>query len=470
MSEHTDKLLQECLAGLDAGLTPEDCLSAWPSERDNLEPLLRQAMLLRMAYAATPREEFRASARDKLMFMAGREAKQVLQVTPSDDFVHATRQRLLNQAGASAQEALRAVPPPRLAFWLNARRRLLEAGSSRPVPTPTRSGAMAYRLAMSAAVVVLAIAVAGLAYFSTQTAKPSVSAELASIEQQLNEIEQQTNAGNPNATSLIADNISRTVATLDKISPAQASSPEAEKAKELLGRQQNLVNQASADPSTSSAPEIQQARQLLNQPEVKIFAAGVSSGVTPVAAQTQPTVAPSGTSAAEASPSPPATSTSVVETPAVVSPLGPNLIRLRSAFGDEIGDLSWNWLETQDYKVLIPSTWTVVGPNFDSTGVARLDANRVFIVAPGVLELNINLGSGEIIALLPDGTQFGLREETALGGERVSVTELIVRFPSVAVALDHMLSSVVHTLPTPTPTALPPTATPSPPPTVTATP
>ena len=70
-----EELLQECLDGYDAGLTPEECLSAFPGERAELEPLLRQALSLRVAFANSPSEDFRLDARQKLMF-AGRTRRQ----------------------------------------------------------------------------------------------------------------------------------------------------------------------------------------------------------------------------------------------------------------------------------------------------------------------------------------------------------------------------------------------------------
>src|SRR5262249_24586897 len=144
-------MLQECLAAYDAGVSPKDCLSAYPTHRAELEPLFRQALSLRFSYAASPSEEFRARAKDTLMFAAGpygaqgfagtpdrefakdarakfmhaagAQAQEALRSLPDPDprYVARTRRRLIYSAGAEAQEALRAVPPPRLPFWWNAR-------------------------------------------------------------------------------------------------------------------------------------------------------------------------------------------------------------------------------------------------------------------------------------------------------------------------------------------------------------
>ena len=59
-----EQMLQECLDGYEAGLTPEECLSAYPAHRVELEPMLRQALSLRVAYATSPSDEFRHQTRD----------------------------------------------------------------------------------------------------------------------------------------------------------------------------------------------------------------------------------------------------------------------------------------------------------------------------------------------------------------------------------------------------------------------
>jgi hypothetical protein len=468
MTRGTEQLLQECLLALDQGLTPEECLSAWPERRGELEPLLRQAMLLRVAYAARPAPEFRFRARESLMFMAGREARQALAAQPNEAFLRRTRQRVLSAAGAAAQESLRAVPPPRLPFWSNARRRLLEAAAApRPAPRPAYGGVLAFRGALSAAVLVLAVAVAGLAYFTVQRPEPSIGAQLASIDQQLREVEEQASAGQPVAPEQIAAVTSKLVSVADKVSANPVQAPAA---KELIDRTQVLAQQVG---DTQSAAK-------LNDAEVKISAAGIASPITPVV-QVQPTVAtnlapagstpsaPAAASPTAAAPAPTGTAAAVVALP----PLGPGDIRLRPAVGDVTAGLNWALLETSTYRVLVPTSWSVNGVQFDANGVGKLDIQRITIIAPEGLFLNINLNSGEINGLTSDGTQLALREETSQGGERMSVVELVGRVPALAIPLDHLLSSVVHSLPTPVPTATSTatqTSTPPPAPTGTPTP
>ncbi|HEY7269380.1 MAG TPA: hypothetical protein VH951_06105 [Dehalococcoidia bacterium] len=451
MTKGADQLLQECLAGLDAGLTPEECLSAWPERRDALEPLLRQAMLLRMAYAARPAPEFKARARESVMFMAGREARQALAGQPSDAFVRRSRQRFLTAAGAQGQEALRAVPPPRLPFWANARRRFLEAATSEPVRRPAPyGGVLAFRGALSAAVLVLAIAVAGLAYFTVQKPEPSIGAQLASIDQELRAVEQQASAGQTVAPEQIAAVTNKLASVGDKASTDPVQAPAA---KELIDRTKTLAQQVAAD---SPEPQVQASIQKLNDLDVKISAAGVLTPITPVSAQTQPTVTtnlaqPTSTPPAAPPTTEPAAASTAV--PTALPPLGPNDIRVRVLPNDTSFGLTWVEVETQHFQFAVPANWALVGPNIGANGIGRYDVPRLtFVSNVDGFTLLADVNSGEIDSLV-GGNLLPLRAETALGSARISIDELITRTGTLAPQLDHMLASVVHSVPTPTPTA-----------------
>jgi hypothetical protein len=467
MSTDMDRQLQECLAGLDAGLTPEECLSAWPESRNELEPMLRQAMLLRVAFTGAPAPEFKTRAREKLMFMAGREATQAMDAKPSEAFVYRTRQKLMRAAGASAQESLRSVPPPRLAFWMNARRRLLETATSRHLTPAPRSGILAYRSALSAAVVVLVFVVAGFAYFTVQAPKQTVGAELASIDQQLREVEQQNSAGNRASPDVLADLSTKTVAAVGKIHPEAAQAPLADKAQDLIDRQKVLVQQAV---DSGPAPlALQTAQQQLGQAEakaqeVRISAAKAPDSNTPVpqaAATLAPvnTAAPAVATAAPATPAPSASST------VAGLPLGPNDIRLRVVPGDTAFGLTWAEVETEHFRILIPASWQLIGPSFDANGLGHVEVLRLTFDAPDGAIIQANASTGEIQAII-NGNSLVLRNKTALGGARLTVSDLVAETGAYAGQLDHMLGSVVHVVPTPTPTAtstatpLAPSATP----------
>lgn len=455
MSKKLDMLLQECLAGLDAGLSPEECLSAWPAHRDRLEPMLRQAMLLRLSFAAAPSPEFRARTRERFMFAAGREARQALAVQPDPHFVQTTRLRLLNAAGAAAQEALRSVPPPRLAFWMNARRRLLEAGTTGPAAA---SGAMAPALRMgfsAAAVLVIAISVAAMAYFTTQSGgTTSVGAELAAIDQQLREIEQQTDLGRPASTETFIDLSKRAAAVVDRMSTEQPQAALATKAQDVI----DSIKQAA---STSPDAKLQVEQQLAPA-EQKLFALQASTPLAqPTSAASTPVPASTTAAASAAAASP--TTAVPAGTPV---PLGPNQARIRAVPGDTTAGLSWSELTTERFRVLLPTSWQLIGPTFGAGGIGTLDGSRIRVVEPGGTSLVIHVGSGEIQALV-NGLFVVLRSED---GTRMTVDNLVAVAGPLADELNHILESVAHTPPAPAPTATPTRTATSAPPAASATP
>ena len=96
-SKKIEDLLQQCLEGYDGGMTPDECLSAFPAQRSVLEPLLRQALTLRMSYASAPSEGFMARAKESLMFHAGRDVVTAMSVEPNEDFKMDARQRLIEK-------------------------------------------------------------------------------------------------------------------------------------------------------------------------------------------------------------------------------------------------------------------------------------------------------------------------------------------------------------------------------------
>src|SRR3954468_22194544 len=210
MSKKLEDLLQQCLEGYDGGMTPDECLSAFPEQRAELEPLLRQALTLRMSYASAPSERFMARAKESLMFAAGRDVVAAMSVEPSADFKMDARQRLIMAGGAAVQESLRDVPPPRLPFWVNARARMLEAAKNPPAPRPRPVLTGSPALSMSLAGIVAAVAIAGAAFFTTQGGQPSAAAEFAAIERQVSTIEQQQRDGVFVSPDLLADITKRT--------------------------------------------------------------------------------------------------------------------------------------------------------------------------------------------------------------------------------------------------------------------
>src|SRR3954471_7688755 len=103
-SKRIEDLLQQCLEGYEGGMSAEECLSAFPEQRAELEPLLRQALTLRVNFASAPSERFMARAKEGLMFAAGRDVVAAMSVEPNLDFKMDARQRLIMAGGAPVQE------------------------------------------------------------------------------------------------------------------------------------------------------------------------------------------------------------------------------------------------------------------------------------------------------------------------------------------------------------------------------
>ncbi|MPZ49152.1 MAG: hypothetical protein GEU75_07615 [Dehalococcoidia bacterium] len=426
--ERIDEMLQECLAAYEHGLTPEECLSAFPEQRAVLEPLFRQALSLRFAFANSPRQEYRQRTRERLLFAAGRDVSHAYSSQPDELFVERARRRLVANAGAGAQEALRNVPPPRLPFWVNARRRLLEAAAM-PRPRAAFPMALALRGSLSAAVVVLAIAVAGLAYLTSQTRPQGVSAEVAQLEVQWQEVQDQLASGRPVQTDVIVELTTKasTLATRLSAEPAQAAqAPVAEKLSAIIDSQQDVVNE-------SPAPELVQAQQQLNQAEekVRILASRVESPTSQPSAAASTTPEPTNTPAATATARPGPTATP--------APVLTGQVRMRLLPGDTTYGLSWTEVRTSNMSFVIPATWEVTNVVVNSSGIATLDSSWLSIEGDGVAVL-ANTRNGEIQSLI-EGERIELRTE-GKNGEVIDLEELVQVADEAALPLRHMLASL----------------------------
>jgi len=479
--DEIDQLLEKCLAAYDAGLTPEECLASWPGQRDALEPLLRQALLLRVAYATTPSEEFRDRVRAKLMFragrevrqalaaepdpefrdrlhskvmfVAGREARQAYEMKPDPAFVTRTRNRLRYAAGEAAQEALRAVPPPRLAFWSNARRRLLESATSPRRQTTPRAVALTMRAGLSAAVLVLALSLAGVLYLTSRGHPSAASAELASLDQQVHQIEQLAAAGVPVQADTLAELSGRTLTLAGTVNTDQSLAPLADKLQPLIDRQQEVVNRVAPDSSTRP-PALREVQQQLSQAEQQVRIAAARSELPP-APQQQATIAPAATlqPSATAGLPPPTT------VPLLPGLLGPNLVRITALPNDHTFDLPWGEIATDRFRATIPANWTLVGLTPNAIGLAGLEQPRITLYGPAGVIVLLDTSTGEIDALA-NGQLLVLKERGATG-KPIAVTEIVAKAAPVARELSHIAETAAFAgpaaapvLPSATPTAI----------------
>jgi hypothetical protein len=503
--KHIEELLQLCIAAFDSGSAPEECLAAYPEHRAVLEPLLRQAISLRVAYACSPRPEFREQAKRRFMFAAGREVSQALSAQPSSEFVKRAknrfmftagrevaaafeqdpdkefvqdaRQRLIHAAGSEAQETLRNVPPPRLPFWSNARRRLLETAreqqNGHPVARRAGSGSLALRASLSAAVVVLAVAVAGLAYMVGFQSQPqSANAEYAALERDLQELEQQALSGQPISASAVQQVAERTNKLLDKIdSPGEQKL--VEKLPALIERQKEVVLAAST--GGPIAPELQQAQLQLTQSANKVeeIRQAVAQTELPTStaepaaiATAPPTQEPSPPPAAAATAPPADTPVATASPVATSSPVEEKTVLISPLTDDRTNGQAWKQVQTANISLAIPDAWRLAGVELDSSGRAELEANSLVFTADGIV-ISVNLNTGNINAVIGDQPQLVLRSG-GVGGRLAPVDEAFLqKAGSFAVVLKHVmdtieLSGALTPPPPPTPTPPPSTATPPP--------
>lgn len=392
-SSSIDGLLQDCLAAYESGLSPEACLARFPMHRDELEPLLRQAIALRVAYASEPREEFRSAARERMLFSTGRDVEAAFTATPDPAFVERTRDRVLEAAGASIRETLSDVPPPRLPFWANCRRRLLEAASRprpRPQPQPRRAAAagsgLVLRAGLSAAVITIAI-FAGVMVMLLDTGTPSANAQLAELEQQIREIEEKARSGETIRAGQLQELAEKTSLLAGRVDP---TAPEARRLADLIDRQMLVVPQVKVEPAAVIV--LAQAQEQLTQADVKVAADGTS-------AATAANSTPNSTSTTAATPTPASTSTPR-PTPTQAA-LRDDQVQVSPYMTDEQGR-AWNEVRTNKVKFIVPSDWKLAGVQRDEQGVASLPSGilGITIERDPLIVMNVDLAAGRVSAFI----------------------------------------------------------------------
>jgi len=398
-----EQLLEECLVRFDSGATPEECLRAYPDRRAELEPLLRQALSLRVAYACEPKEEFRTALRERLMFAAGRDVSKAFAAEPDPRFVNLARHRFLQAAGAAAQEALRDVPPPRLAFWANARRRLLEAATlSGPRPA-NRGAGLALRAGLSAAVVVIAVAAAGFAFFANGPT-PSADAQLAILEEKTQDLIRQAQAGGDFSEGELLELTSRTNALAERLDDTP-SSPLTQRIDAVISKQREVLSRAAAAGAVSP-PVLAQAQQQVNQAEEKLRSAPEQ--------QPEKTAAPA-TSTATAAPDTPTPLPTATGTP---SP-SPTPVELEDGQvlvtrdpTDELYGIAWQDVRTTKVSLTAPASWTVVGVSLAPTGIGTLPSPHILgfnLGGPTNVVVLVYMDTGRVVSVI-NGKQEVLRD------------------------------------------------------------
>jgi hypothetical protein len=287
-----------------------------------------------------------------------------------------------------------------------------------------------------------------MAYFTSQSARPTVGQELAVLEEQIDRLEQRKEAGVAVAPEVHLQLAQRIAGVAEKIGPDQTQS--AVVAQELIERQKKIA----AD--SPVAPQVEAQLAPVEERVVRIAAASVQATLPPTTRPAaSPTASGSPVTAAAAAPS----ATTQPAPAATLEPLEEGQARLRLLPGDS----NWSEFSTIDFSIQLPTSWTISGPSFGANGLTRLETNWIIVNGPNVT-LRINVGSAEIQALI-DGQLVLLRTED---GDRILAPDLLAAAGGErAVILNRILDSVVYTPATPTPE---PTDTPTRAPAPTATP
>jgi hypothetical protein len=286
--------------------------------------------------------------------------------------------------------------------------------------------ALMFRTSLSAAVLVLAVAVAGAAYLTLQSEPRSVSAEFAALEEDLDELEELAASGGVIPHTEIVELTRRTAELVEKLNE-QPAAPIAAQIPEIIERQKDVVSLAASD---SAAPELIQAQQELAQAEekVRVLAARAESPTSQPAAATTTTPPTATPPAATATPGP-------VATPAA---LAEDQVAIRILTSDRTYGMTWTEVRTADIEFVIPTTWEVVNIKVNSSGLATLDTAFLRVDGDDIIT-QINTRTGAITALI-DGANVELREDGE-DGEIIDLEELIEVAGDDAPALRHLLET-----------------------------
>jgi hypothetical protein len=466
-SKHLEELLQQCITAFDAGTPPEECLNAFPAQRAELEPLFRQAISLRVAFAASPRPEFRQRTRERVLFMAGRDVTAALSARPDPEFIKDARQRFIRAAGAEAQEALRAVPPPRMPFWANTRRRLLERAEETQ-RTPQRSkpvfGMPALRAGLSMAVVAVVMAIGAFVYsLGTENSATPTNAQFAQLEEDLADLQRAHDEG-----TMTQEQLQQMTAKVNLI-VQQPDQPPAvvEKLPDLISKQQRVV-QAAANEGIL-APEVAQAQtQQLQAAQEKAELRLAAARADDPTATAQPATSPTNTAvagAASLTPIPTSTPTPVVTPPPADEPVTDGQIRVtRSA--DNTNSKLWKTIELANMSFNIPDSWTIMGGltlDEGDYGFGVTDVSTLNLKTDDGYTVLVDVESGRIDVLTPDNTLFNMRVG-GFDGKFISIEDLTAKAGGLVGDLRHLQDTF-----TPAGALIPPPPTPTPSPTSTPT-
>jgi hypothetical protein len=485
LSNRFEDRFNECLEALLSGQRSlEDCLSMYPEDSDRLEPMLRAAMMLCGAFAAKPRPQFAASARERFLRVTPPRLRESLAFEPRPSFVMAAKQRFL----VAAQKMAREKQAPR--WW-----------------PEFLTGRRAFRVAQfaSAAAAVFVMGFGGFAVSTSADALPGdwqypvkrtvedvrytltfseggkKQLDIEYTQERLSEVQKLAENGRPIGEGPLKDLADQTGSLVNRLDNNQLDNTDAKKVEALAQQQQQVLADPALPVEPGAGDELVQAKKVSTEAMLKAgFAVtGNDDGKETPEAAASPTTAATASSTPTAGPTeagaPAETAVPATPTPAVpeVTPIPDTVVVARIKNENDAG-VSWNLAVIDRFSVEVPSEasgWRFIGVTIGPDGTAE---------APFMLRV-VNADASTIVVIDPrNGDTFweqyfsdGLFHEYRVRMSdgpivwQASDDELNAFYPGTAAIVSHIINSVkIEPPPTPTPE---PTATPTPGPADTAT-
>jgi hypothetical protein len=393
-----------------------------------------------------------------MLFHAGSEVTQALSSEPDREFVMDARQRFMRAAGAQAQEALRDVPPPRLPFWVNARRRLLEAATN-PAPRPAPTYTFAMRSALSAAVILLAVGVAALGFFVVGDpgggpGTRSASANIEYIEEQLDQIERGRAQGITPPSEVLVELSNLTTSLSAQVAAGQVEAPIAERLPALIQRQQTVAESAVATSSVTQpalvevVTKLSEAESVVAAAIIETPAATSTSGAAALGPTATATPQPTATKPASTAVATATTEPSSPTKPVKPADVEPGKVNVQIDVTDKTwatasNPLPWVRVTTSEVTFVIAAEWDITNIEIDD-GFATVGGNTLTIntgnpIVPALI-VGLKPGEGEVKALI-NGVYTELRSED---GDIIDSAKLLqlVEGNRIGLFLHHFITSI----------------------------
>jgi hypothetical protein len=344
-----------------------------------------------------------------------------------------------------------------LPFWSNARRHLLETAAAAPPRQQGHVMAFGLRSALSAAVVVFAIGIAGAAFFVSSNpaneTRFAISAELAEIERKVGSLDDYRTQGAIIPPGLLDELQHLALRTSTLYEHVANQDGALEQLASLIDRQQEFI--AYAQSSGYDHPDLVNASEHLSEAEEKMGGGSTALIESPEPIETADTTAmiptiPVETTTPEPEPTreptptggPAPTQTAEPSDPFDPADLEEGQVLVLAESSDTTLGLDWNRVWTVNGSFVYNAAWSA-NLSVDE-GRAELHSNYVVINLPASEEgpslgpIVLTLTTGEVVALI-NGEQITLRSEE---GTVIDPAEIVELTGELGPALYHFLTSI----------------------------